>query len=194
MIAASFKNIGIGLVVGLVLIASWFMLKHLHPGNVEIGALRSLGWPLAVGMAAGMMVAGGFGVPPLLFVFPAAAIWSFPLALGVCVSGGMGASISGFLMARYALREKVVPRIPPKLGTFEKRLETHAFSTVLVLRLLFYLFPPINWMLGISRISLGSFTLATFLGMLPVTVLYLWAGQGLIGFLLSLTPLHSLLP
>lgn len=188
----SVKFAVLGLVACAVFGGSWFLLQHLNPGNVAEGALRSQGWPLALGMTGCMMLAGGFGVPPVLFVLPAAAIWSLPVAGGVCLVGGMGASIFGFLLARYGFRERIVSKIPPKIQKFESRLETHAFSTVFVLRLLFYLFPPINWMLGMSRIPLHTFIIATFLGMLPATFAYLWAGQGLLGFLLGLPPAYTI--
>ena len=148
---------------------------------------------LWIGYFVLLVVAGGLGLPPVFLIAPAAGLWDFPAAVVLCLTGGLGASAFGFLLSRHALRDWVTPKIPPKIQKFEQRLETHAFSTVIVMRLLFYLFPPINWMLGVSRISLSTFLLATFLGMLPATFLYLWAGEGLIGFLLSLSLPHSLL-
>lgn len=161
--------------------------------NLDLEDLRAIGPPLILAYTLAIALLGGFGVPPVLLLMPAAAVWSFPVALGQSLAGGLGASVLGFLMSRYWLRESVVPRIPPKIQAFEQRLELHGFSTVVVLRLLFYLFPPINWMLGISRIPLRTFIPATFLGMLPGTLIYLLAGKGVIGFLLSLSTLQSLL-
>ncbi|MGA0333648.1 MAG: TVP38/TMEM64 family protein [Kiritimatiellia bacterium] len=146
----------------------------------------------AVGFVLLMILAGGLGCPPVLFVMPAAALWSVPLAFVYSMIGGLGASLLGFCLTRYGLRERVAPRIPAKIRRFESRLETHAFSTVLVMRLLFYLFPPLNWMLGLSEISLRTYLAATFLGMLPATALYVWAGEGIFGFLLQRSPGESL--
>lgn len=140
-----------------------------------------------------LILSGGVGLPPVFLILPAAGIWPFPQALLLSLLGGLGASVLGFMLARFGLRERVAAKIPPKILRFEQRLESHAFSTVIVLRLLFYLFPPINWMLGISRIPLRMFVPATLLGMLPATLLYLWAGKGLIAFLFSLSPYQSLL-
>ncbi|MDF3129962.1 VTT domain-containing protein [Kiritimatiellaeota bacterium B1221] len=174
-----------------VLCGSWFLLQQYSLGNVEISALRSLGWPLVVGYVLGMILAGGFGIPPAVFIFPAGALWSLPLAFGVCVSGGLGAAMLGFMLARYGFREKISPKIPAKLLKFERRLESHAFGTVLVMRLLFYLFPPLNWMLGLSQIRPVTFLSATFAGMLPATFLYLWAGQGIIGIIMGMKAAHA---
>lgn len=161
--------------------------------SMEPDHLRALGWPLILAYTLAIVLLGGFGVPPVLLLMPAVAVWTFPVALGQSLVGGLGASVLGFLMSRYWIREAAAPRIPPRIQRFEQRLEHHGFSTVIVLRLLFYLFPPINWMLGISRIPLRTFIPATFLGMLPGTLVYLWAGKGLLGFLLSLSTLQSIL-
>ncbi len=192
MNAVKMKGGGFLILVAGILLGSWFLLQHLHPGNVEIAALRSQGWPLVLAYVAGMMLAGGFGIPPVLFILPAAAVWSLPLAMFVCLSGGLGAATLGFYLARYGFRQKVSPKIPPRLLKFERRLESHAFSTVLVMRLLFYLFPPINWMLGLSCIRPLTFVCATFIGMLPATFLYLRAGQGIWAFAKSFSPQQRL--
>jgi uncharacterized membrane protein YdjX (TVP38/TMEM64 family) len=123
------------------------------------------------------------GVPPVVLMVPTVEVWPFWISLIISLCGGLGASVTGFILSRYFFREKVAPRIPAKIARYEHRLETHGFSTVLVLRLLFYLFPPINWMLGISAIPLSVFVSATLLGMLPGTLVYLLTSKGLFAFL-----------
>ena len=184
------KFILAGFITFFLLLSAWAFWK-MNLSNVEIVSLRSLGWPLWFGCLVLMVIAGGLGLPPVLLIIPAATIWEFPMAFMLCLFGGLGASVLGFLLSRYALQEWVEPRIPLKIVKFEHRLETHAFSTVLVMRLLFYLFPPLNWMLGISHIPLVTFVLATLVGMLPATFIYVWAGQGLLGFILSLSLIQS---
>jgi len=169
-----------------VFFISFLLVKNLNLTNIEISALRSLGYPLAFAFTLFMILAGGCGVPPVLAVIPAGAIWSFPVASCVCLVGGLGASGLGFFLARYGFRETLTPKIPPKILRFERGLENHTFCTVVVLRLLFYLFPPINWMLGISQLRPLTFFSATFLGMLPSTFAYLWVGQGIIGLIMGL--------
>lgn len=134
-----------------------------------------------------IILLGGLGVPPVLFMVPSVAIWPFPVALGISLTGGLGSAVAGFFLSRYCLRETVEPRIPEKIAQYEHRLETHGLSTVLILRLLFYLFPPINWMLGISAISPAVFIGATVVGMIPGTFVYLMTGKGVIGLLTALT-------
>jgi uncharacterized membrane protein YdjX (TVP38/TMEM64 family) len=162
-----------------------FDLDEIGPGLVE-----SWGWVAMIGYALLMMILGGLGVPPVIFIVPSVAFWSVPEALVITLTGGFGASAVGFFLSRYGLRETLEPRIPQKIARYEHRLETHGFSTVLVLRLLFYLFPPINWMLGISGIPAPVFFGATLLGILPGTLVYVLTGKGVLAFLKSLGPVQ----
>ena len=177
-------------IVAALALSGWIAwqtdLHEIRPEQVQ-----SWGFPAIVGYVLIMTLLGGLGVPPVLFMVPTVAFWSFPVAVVICLAGGMGASLVGFLLSRYCMRETMAPRIPEKIARYEHRLETHGISTVLILRLLFYLFPPINWMLGISEIPLAVFAGATFVGMLPGTIIYLLTGKGVIGFLTALSPLQA---
>lgn len=184
------SHLALAAIAGTLLLTggvAWFFDLH------EIGPrlVRSWGAAGMIGYVLLIMLLGGFGVPPVLFIMPAVAVWPLPIALGVSLSGGLGASVVGFFLSRYCLRETVEPRIPEKIARYEHRLETHGFSTVLVLRLLFYLFPPINWMLGISAIPLRIFVAATLLGMIPGTVAYTLTGKGALAFVKELGPLQG---
>lgn len=171
--------LGCGLLIALWLgVGLAYGFERFHPANIA-----GLGWPAAVGYALLIAALGGVGVPPVVMIVPAAAVWSFPVAFAQSMAGGLGAALTGFVLSRHFIRKAVDPRIPPKIRRYEHRLETHGFSTVLVMRLLFYLFPPINWMLGISHIPVSTFLAATGVGMIPGTLVYLTTGRGAIGFL-----------
>ncbi len=178
--------------VVLALGVGFWLARVFDLEELDLDDIRRLGWPMIIGYTLVLIVLGGFGVPPVFFLVPAGAVWHFSIALGVGMLGGMGASMVGFWVARYWVRETVTPRIPPRLLRYEHRMETHPLRTILIMRLLFYLFPPINWMLGISRIPLRTFVIGTFLGMLPGTLLYLLAGKGLVGVLLELPKMLGL--
>lgn len=154
----------------------------------EIGPrlIRSWGWAAIVGYTLLIMVLGGLGVPPVIFMVPTAVFWPLPMAIIMSFTGGLGAASTGFFLSRTCLRETVEPKIPEKISQYEHRLETHGFSTVLVMRLLFYLFPPINWMLGISAIPFRIFMAGTLIGMIPGTLVYVLTGRGVFGFIAEL--------
>lgn len=188
---SSARKTRIALLAILVTVSlSGFLAWKLDLHEISTEQVRSWGIPAMMGYTLVLVILGGLGVPPLLFIMPSIAIWPFPVAFVICMTGGLGASLFGFLLSRYCLRETVTPRIPEKISRYEHRLETHGISTVLILRLLFYLFPPINWMLGISAIPISVFLGATLVGMLPGTLVYLLTGTGLLGFLRTLDPVE----
>lgn len=158
-----------------------------HPEHIQ-----TFGWPAVVLYGAGMILLGGIGIPPAVMILPATAVWPFVVSFPLCLLSGLGASWLGFSLSRHFFRQTVSSRIPERVAQYEHRLETHAFSTVLVLRLLFYLFPPINWMLGVSAMSSRDFLLGTCLGMLPWTLAYVGTGRGLTVVVEALTPTQTL--
>jgi phospholipase D1/2 len=64
--------------------------------------------------------------------------------------------------AQRALRERF-----PRLRALDDRLERHGVATVVVLRLLLFLAPPLNWALGASRVRVRDYVLGTAIGILP---------------------------
>jgi uncharacterized membrane protein YdjX (TVP38/TMEM64 family) len=64
--------------------------------------------------------------------------------------------------AQRALRERF-----PRLRALDDRLERHGVVTVVVLRLLLFLAPPLNWALGASRVRVRDYVLGTAIGVLP---------------------------
>jgi phospholipase D1/2 len=64
--------------------------------------------------------------------------------------------------AQRALRERF-----PRLRALDNRLERHGVVTVVVLRLLLFLAPPLNWALGASRVRTRDYVLGTAIGVLP---------------------------
>lgn len=104
---------------------------------------------------------------------------------------GWVASVIGttamFLVVRYLLRDTVGRAATgrfARLRDLDERLERHGFSTVLVLRLVFFLAPPLTWALGASRVRLPAYLAGTALGVLPGT----WATVFLAGSIASREP------
>ena len=99
---------------------------------------------------------------------------------------GWTASIVGttlsFCIARYVLRSSVERSLRhgrfKRLQDLDQRLYRNGFRTVLVLRLLLFMAPPLNWALGISAVRLGHYVAATALGVVPgITLTVLSAGE-----------------
>ena len=112
-----------------------------------------------------------FGVNGLLFLLSAPLIWGPAEALVLNWIGSVGCGLVSFLIARFVARDWVQKRLPERARRFDDRLQTHGFRTVLLLRLLFFTSPILQYALGASRVEPKPFLLGTLVGMVPFTVL-----------------------
>lgn len=106
----------------------------------------------------------------------------FGLVLGtLLVVGGatLGAAIV-FLIARTAVGDAVRKRAGPKLAELQVGFDKNAFSYLLFLRLV-PLFPfwLVNIVPAVLGMKLAPFALATFLGIIPGSAVYVSVGNGL---------------
>jgi pyruvate/2-oxoglutarate dehydrogenase complex dihydrolipoamide dehydrogenase (E3) component/uncharacterized membrane protein YdjX (TVP38/TMEM64 family) len=97
----------------------------------------------------------------------------------VAVAATLGASLS-FLAARYLLRDTVRARFGGRLDAVDAGVKRDGWLYLLTLRLIpvvpFFL---VNLLMGLTAIPLGTFAWASFLGMVPATLLYVNAGTRL---------------
>ncbi|WP_309892821.1 VTT domain-containing protein [Archangium sp.] len=100
-------------------------------------------------------------------------------SLLVVVASNLGA-LSAFLLGRTALRERVSRRLEgqPRFSAVDAAVAGQGFKVVLLLRLSpLFPFNLLNYALGLTRVRPRDFVLASFLGMLPGTVLYVYLGS-----------------
>jgi uncharacterized membrane protein YdjX (TVP38/TMEM64 family) len=115
-------------------------------------------WPLTLG--AGFL----FGL-----------LWGTVIVSFAATTGATAA----FLVARYAGRGSLVERFARHhaLQAFDRALSEQAFKIVLLLRLSPAVpFNVLNYALGLSTIPPATFVLASWLGMLPGTLMYVYLG------------------
>ena len=147
------------------------------------------GWQGFLLFAALFVLGGALGIPPAIFVVAAGLLWSFPAALHISFLGGMAAASLGFFLSRYVARDFFAAHIPRRITRFGNSPQSSGIKAVALLRLLFYLFPPVNWMLGLTRIRFCTYLMGSMLGALPGTIVYVFIGDGGIPWLLSQSPL-----
>jgi uncharacterized membrane protein YdjX (TVP38/TMEM64 family) len=94
------------------------------------------------------------------------------------------ASVAGatmaFLVGRFVARDWVAHKIAasPKFAAVDEAIGTRGFYIVLLLRLSpVFPFTLLNYTLGLTRVKLRDYVLASFLGMLPGTFLYVYLGS-----------------
>jgi uncharacterized membrane protein YdjX (TVP38/TMEM64 family) len=129
----------------------------------------------------GFFVAGFF-VPLPQVVLVALGGAMFGAALGFAYS--WTASVVGtwlvFTVVRHllaSLGDRGRIRLPP---TVDARLAAHGFTTVVALRLVLLLAPPLSWALAVTRVRTRDFVLGTAVGIVPVVGLVSYFGDAVI--------------
>jgi uncharacterized membrane protein YdjX (TVP38/TMEM64 family) len=143
-------------------------------------------WAKGMGAAGGALYAVVYIAGTALF-FP-----GLPLTLGAGFLYGAligtlvvsPASVAGatlaFLIARYLARDWVTRRIKkyPQAAAMDRAIEKNGFKAVVLLRLQPVLpFNILNYALGLTSIRLRDYMLASWIGMFPATVLYVYLGS-----------------
>ena len=97
-----------------------------------------------------------FGFPGTVFIMAAPLIWSWPVAFALSMAGTMAASVVGFLFARFVARDWVAARIPRRFQQYDEALGRRAFTTVFLLRLVFWMPPPLHAFFGVSKVRFST--------------------------------------
>jgi uncharacterized membrane protein YdjX (TVP38/TMEM64 family) len=102
--------------------------------------------------------------------------WGLAIASPASVAG----ATSAFLLGRTLLRGWAEKRVggSPRLRAIDSAVGREGFKIVLLLRLSpLFPFNVLNYALSLTRVKLRAFVLASFLGMLPGTAMYVYLGS-----------------
>lgn len=150
--------------------------------------IENLGW---VGVGAYILIyiaACVFLIPGSVLTLGAGVV--FGVAKGsviVSIASTLGATIA-FLIGRYIARGWVVRQIEkrPFFRAIDEAISTEGWKIVLLTRLSpVFPFSLMNYALGLTPVKLKDYVLASWIGMLPGTVMYVYIGS-LAGSLASL--------
>jgi uncharacterized membrane protein YdjX (TVP38/TMEM64 family) len=135
-----------------------------------------------------------FAATTFLGIYIIAVAFSLPVALPLTLTGGalfgwgaiglvmVGATIGAtvvFIAARTAFADLARERAGPFLSRLEDGFSRNAFSYLLALRLIPAApFWVVNIVPALTRMSPGSFVLATFIGIAPGTTVFVSVGRG----------------
>ncbi|MFD0916111.1 TVP38/TMEM64 family protein [Pseudahrensia aquimaris] len=118
-------------------------------------------------------------LPGSFLTLAAGVIWGlggFPI---VVVGATIGSALS-FLAARYLFKDKVQAKVAeyPKFNAVNQAIGEEGWKVVGLLRLSPALpFSLQNWFLGITPVGFLPSQIATFFGIMPGTLLYVWIGS-----------------
>lgn len=194
-------KISIAFVVVLAVAAFFYLdlgkllsLTALKENRDSLMAFTDANFPAAVAIFIGTYIlVTGLSLPGAViltlaggFVFGAG--WA---TLFINLGATTGATLA-FLTARYVLRDAVEQKFGARLGPFQEGFAKNAFSYLLTLRLI-PLFPffVVNLVSGLTRVNVGTYILATAIGIIPGSFVYAYAGRQL-GTINSLKEIASL--
>jgi len=143
-------------------------------------------WVQALG-TGGVVIYAVFYVAGVVLFFPgiiltAGAGLLYGVVLGTLIvspASVLGATLA-FLIARYVARDWVSRKLEkyPNFTAIDRAIEKNGFKMILLLRLQPVVpFNLLNYALGLTRIRLRDYVIASWIGMFPATVLYVYLGS-----------------
>jgi len=126
------------------------------------------------------VVATVFFIPGSVLTLGAGAV--FGVALGcvlVSISATLGAT-AAFLVGRYLARDAIARKIEKneKFATIDRAVANEGWKIVLLTRLSpVFPFTLLNYAFGLTRVKLSHYVLASWIGMMPGTVMYVYLGS-----------------
>jgi uncharacterized membrane protein YdjX (TVP38/TMEM64 family) len=161
-------------------LAAWFLpLKQWIAFSFE--------WVRGLG-AVGAVVYGLVYIGGTVFLIPGTALTAgagllYGTLIGVLIvspASVIGATLA-FLIGRHVARGWVESRLAsyPKFSAIDRAIQKDGFKVVLLLRLepVFIPFALLNYAFGLTSVRLRDYVLASWIGMLPATILYVYLGS-----------------
>jgi len=129
-----------------------------------------------------------FGVPGTVFIVAASLLWPWPTAFALSMIGTMSASVVGFSFARFIARDWIQARIPERFRKYESALESNAFGTVFLLRLIFWMPQLLHAFFGVSKVPFWTHFFGSLLGYVAPLLAVSYLGSEVIDANGALTP------
>lgn len=170
--------------IALLAVAAAFLvaLRLLPVGDwlLRLNDLLARLGPWGIGLfAAAYALAAVLFVPGSALTVGAGAIYGLGWGF-VAVSAGSTLGAAGaFLVARYLARDRVErwARDNPRFAAIDEAVGREGWKIVLLTRLSpVFPFTLLNYLYGLTRVPFAAYVLASWIGMMPGTVLYVYLG------------------
>lgn len=177
------KIIVLAAFVFIMLIAQffWDISSYFNPDNIKrhltaTGSFAPLLFMLV--MAAAVVISP---IPSLPLDVAAGAVFGPFLGTLYAALGALGGSVISFMITRKTGRELIEPFLGGHINFCKDCSDKLLTKVVFLSRLIPVVsFDIVSYGAGLTRMSLKSFCLATFLGMLPLTFVYTYFGSTLV--------------
>ena len=173
------RLLGLLALVGVAVLAWVFGRPHVE---------ASVAWLEGRGRVWGLIILALAYIPAALVLFPASlltlgagAVFGVPEAtLAISLGSTLAASVA-FLVGRTLARRWVEEKIAgsPRFRALDRAVAANGFRIVLLTRLSpAFPYGLLNYAYGLTKVRFRDFVLASWIGMLPGTLLYVYLGRG----------------
>ena len=153
-------------IITAILVFQFTPLKeYLHPQSIKnylaaTGSLAPLLFILAYAIGICLFL------PATLFTGIGAVLFGASFGFLYNITGAMLGASAAFFIGRYLGRDFATFLIGDRLAKYDEKIAANGFAATLYLRLLFFPFTPMNFGMGLTRISFAHYFWGTFLGIL----------------------------
>src|SRR5579862_5726406 len=174
-------------VVGLMTILSAFVLIAWKLparawAEAFIAWIRNFGPPGAFLYGLVYAVGAVLMVPGSILTAGAGLVYGTLVGVLIVSPASILGATGSFLIARYFAGEWVERKLRayPKFAAVDHAIQKQSFKVVLLIRLQPVIpFVLLNYALGLTRVRLRDYVLASWIGMLPATIVYVYLGSAL---------------
>jgi uncharacterized membrane protein YdjX (TVP38/TMEM64 family) len=162
-----------------VVLALLFLLpvrEWLIPVLAWIDAHREIAWALYILL---YIAAATLMLPGSIITLGAGFLFGLPAGTAIVSAGSVLGATAAFLLGRFFARDWVAERTArlPRFRVLDQATSRDGFLIVLLTRLSpLFPFNLLNYALGLTAVRLRDFVVASWIGMLPGTVLYVYLG------------------
>lgn len=137
----------------------------------SLGVWAPIGFVLLYGIATVVMIPGS------IFDLAGGALFGPYLGSLVNLAGGTLGAVLAFLVARYLARDWVEARAGNRMRSVIRSVDADGWEFVAFVRLVpIFPYNVLNYLLGMTRIPLHHYVIATVVFMSPSTIVYTWIG------------------
>jgi uncharacterized membrane protein YdjX (TVP38/TMEM64 family)/rhodanese-related sulfurtransferase len=174
---AAFPRLALGLLIAIVAVWLAFNRERLDPPLIQ-STIHSLGLLAPLAHVLLFALATILFVPGAIFGLIGGALFGPLLGAVLNLTGATLGATAAFLVARYAAADWVRRKAGGRLDRLITGVEAEGWRFVAFVRLVpFFPFNLTNYALGLTRISLQHYVLASLVCMVPGTVAYTWLGH-----------------
>jgi uncharacterized membrane protein YdjX (TVP38/TMEM64 family) len=175
-------RIGVLVVLAVVVIAAIAILPTKEYLLQFVEAVQQMGSTGPVVLAAVYVVATVLFVPGSILTLGAGFLWGVPIGIVTISVGSTLGAAAAFGLGRTLLRDVIAAKVAKneKFRLIDAAVGEQGFKIVLLTRLSpVFPFNLLNYSFGLTRVSFRDYILASWIGMLPGTAMYVYIGSAL---------------